>query len=98
MQIFIGADHRGFELKNQVKQWLGSQSHTVTDCGNDHLDPADDYPIISFVVAEQVASDKSSFGILICGSSIGVTIAANKVKGIRAAAGQTTEQVMHGRE
>lgn len=98
MKIFIGADHRGFALKELLKQWLQTQSYEVIDCGNTHIDSEDDYPVFAFSVAEKVATDKNSRGVILCGSGGGVTIAANKVIGIRAAVGVTTADVVHNRE
>jgi ribose 5-phosphate isomerase B len=91
--IYLGSDHGGYELKEKVKQWLHDSGYEYKDMGPDHLDPADDFPVYAFAVAEAVADqndpeepwDKQSKGILICRSSFGVVIAANKVIGIRAA-------------
>jgi ribose 5-phosphate isomerase B len=82
--IYLGADHAGFKLKEQIKKYLQSQMVKFTDLGNLKLDKNDDYPDFGFKVAKAVVKDKGSKGILICGTSFGVCIVANKVKGIRA--------------
>jgi ribose 5-phosphate isomerase B len=97
MKVFIGADHRGFELKEQLKSWLMKSKYEVIDCGNTKLDPEDDFPDFSFPVAEGVASESGSLGILVCGSGGGVTIAANKVVGIRCVTASKVEDVKHNR-
>jgi ribose 5-phosphate isomerase B len=86
MEIFIGADHKGLELKNQLRHWLEQQAHTVVDVGAEKLDPNDDYPVYAFKVAEAVKQNpEERRGIVICGSGVGMAVAANKVPGIRAA-------------
>lgn len=85
MKIYIGADHRGFRLKEKLKSFLEKLDYSVIDLGNKKYDPKDDYPIYSAIVGKIVSKDKGSAGILICGSGQGVCIAANKIKGIRAA-------------
>jgi ribose 5-phosphate isomerase B len=84
MKIIIGSDHRGFALKNYLKDWLASNGHEVEDLGTDNL-TASDYPDYAISVARAISKDEASLGILICGTGIGMSIAANKVKGIRAA-------------
>ena len=98
MNIYIGADHRGFELKERIKYWLQERGVMVIDCGNVTLQPGDDYPEFAFAVAEKVVGEPGSLGIVICGSGVGVTIAANKVKGARCATAYNLNQVIHGRE
>lgn len=93
MNIFIGADHRGFEYKKDLIAWLSELGHTVVDCGNTTQDPNDDYPDFGFAVGESVAQNPDSLGIVICGSGGGICIAANKVKGIRACQGFTPAMV-----
>ena len=97
MKIFIGADHRGFVLKEQLKLWLTQQKLDVIDCGNAKLDPLDDFSDYSFAVADHVKANPESRGIIICGSGGGVTIAANKVKGIRCATVAYADEVKHNR-
>lgn len=97
MKIYIGADHRGLELKENLKPWLQEEKYDVVDCGNTKFDPLDDFPDFSFAVAEKVSEDPESLGIIICGSGGGVTIAANKVKGIRCATVAYADEVKHNR-
>ncbi|MBW7955294.1 RpiB/LacA/LacB family sugar-phosphate isomerase [Patescibacteria group bacterium] len=98
MTILLGADHRGFHLKEKIKPWLIEQGHQVIDVGNTELDPEDDYPVISFALADALVSrEEKSLGVLLCGSGVGAAIAANKVAGIRCGLGYTTEQVESAR-
>jgi len=83
-RIYLGADHKGFEMKNYLKGKLKS-SFKISDCGAFFFNPKDDYPDFAKKVVEKVAKDKNSFGILICGSGIGMSIAANRHPKIRAA-------------
>ncbi len=83
MKIFIGADHRGFNLKEFLKDKLKKGGYEVIDCGNLVYDPEDDYPDFAFKVGESIKENSGSLGILICGSGAGVCFAVNKVKGIR---------------
>ena len=84
MKIALGADHAGFELKEKIKRYLLEKGITVDDHGTKAAQSVD-YPDYAFFVAEQVAAGKAVYGILVCGSGIGMSIAANKVHGIRAA-------------
>lgn len=84
MRIALGADHGGFELKNIIKEHLLTQGHEVMDEGTDS-DQSVDYPDYGFKVGKAIIEQKSDLGIIICGTGIGISIAANKVKGIRAA-------------
>lgn len=90
MKIYIAADHKGVELKNQVVDYLNKNNITVIDSGLQNYD-LDDYPDFAFNVCEKVIKDKDSLGILICGNGIGMSIAANKVDGIRAARAVTVD-------
>jgi ribose 5-phosphate isomerase B len=81
--IYIGADHRGFRLKEEVKKWLESQQYEYRDLGAVKYEKDDDYPDISIKLAETMITDNGK-GILICGSGAGACIAANKVRGVRA--------------
>jgi len=83
-EIAIGSDHAGFRLKEIVKNFLKTKNIEVEDLGT-HTEESVDYPDYAFKVGEAVARKDFDFGILICGSGIGMSIAANKVKGIRAA-------------
>lgn len=98
MTIYIGADHRGFHLKEKLVTWLREQGHEVVDCGDTQYDENDDFPDFSFTVADKVAADGGSRGIVICGSGGGVAIAANKVHGIRCAAAVHVADVKHNRQ
>ena len=82
--IYLGADHAGFKLKEQIKKYLQTQKLKFQDLGNFKFVKDDDYPEFGFKVAKAVAKNPQNRGILICGSSFGVCIVANKVKGIRA--------------
>jgi len=84
MQIFLGADHGGYELKDQIAAYLKSSGHKVTDLGTNNSDSVD-YPEYGHLVAKSVIANQGSLGIVVCGSGIGISIAANKVEGIRAA-------------
>ena len=82
--VALGADHGGFLLKTELAPWLKSQGYEVLDLGAYHLDPADDYPDFADATAQVVASGQAERGILICGSGVGASVAANKVPGVRA--------------
>lgn len=82
--LVIGSDHGGYELKNKLKDYLINKGIEVVDCGIFH-DEAVDYPDIAKDVCKKVLVENADFGILVCGTGIGINIAANKVKGIRAA-------------
>jgi ribose 5-phosphate isomerase B len=84
MKISIGADHGGFELKTELVKFIESLGHSVTDNGTDSPDSVD-YPDYAKVVAHDILEKRADFGVLICGSGIGISIAANRFKGIRAA-------------
>lgn len=83
MNIAIGSDHRGHAHKDAIKAHLQAAGHTVVDCGCQGPDAAD-YPDHALAVGERVADGRADLGVLICGSGIGVSIAANKVPGVRA--------------
>ncbi|MDQ1487248.1 MAG: ribose 5-phosphate isomerase [Actinomycetota bacterium] len=85
MRVYLGSDHAGFELKTHLLGWLADNGHEPVDCGPATYDPDDDYPPYVIAAAMRVASDRGSLGIVIGGSGNGEQIAANKVKGIRAA-------------
>ena len=87
MQVFIGADHAGFQLKSAVMAHLSKRNVHVEDDGDRELDPADDYPQFAYSVTTKVlgSEDDDPRGILLCGSGQGMCIAANRVRGIRAA-------------
>ena len=85
MKIAIGADHAGFAVKERLKRELKALGHRVTDVGTDSAESVD-YPDYAEKVGKAVASGRVRRGVLICGSGIGMMIAANKVRGVRAAA------------
>ena len=87
MQVFVGADHAGFQLKSAVMAHLSKRTIRVEDEGDRELDPADDYPQFAYTVTTKVlgSEDSDPRGILLCGSGQGMCIAANRVRGIRAA-------------
>jgi len=85
MNIHIGSDHAGLEFKNRIVDHLKSQGHNVIDHGPHTYDPLDDYPVFCIPAAEGVVNDPGSLGIVLGGSGNGEQIAANKVKGVRAA-------------
>lgn len=89
--IFIGADHGGFELKAVLVAHLKKKKKPITDLGPHEFDEADDYPVFAEKVARAVARKKGSKGILICRSSNGMAMAANKIHGIRAAIAWTPQ-------
>ncbi|MDQ3008702.1 MAG: RpiB/LacA/LacB family sugar-phosphate isomerase, partial [bacterium] len=97
MKLYIGTDHRGFALKNELVPWLTEQGHQVLDLSAPSMQPDDDYPPIAFAVAQAVAEDMGGRGIVFCGSGIGVSVAANKIEGVRAAVGHTVEEVKAAR-
>jgi len=84
VKIAIGSDHAGFPLKEQIRSLLVSAGHDVTDMGT-HSTESVHYPVIGKQVAENVASGEYERGILVCGTGIGMCMAANRVPGIRAA-------------
>lgn len=84
MKIAIGSDHGGFELKEIVKKELENHGIEIIDCGTNDNESVD-YPDYGKIVAEKVSKGESDRGIVICGTGIGISIAANKVKGIRCA-------------
>ena len=90
MRIAVGADHRGVELKRQILSALTAAGHACTDVGVHSEDPAD-YPDVARQAAEGVATGAFDRGVLICGSGVGMSIAANKVPGARAALVHTVE-------
>jgi ribose 5-phosphate isomerase B len=82
--IYIGSDHGGFELKEAIKKHFAGEVEFV-DCGNAEFDADDNFPDFAQAVCERVLTDGNAFGILVCGTGIGVSIAANHYRGIRAA-------------
>ena len=91
MRVHIGSDHAGFELKNSLRQHLEEAGHKVTDHGPEAYDADDDYPTYCLRTGECVVAQPGSLGIVIGGSGNGEQIAANKVRGVRAALGWNAE-------
>ncbi len=84
MRISIGADHAGYEMKRQLVDFVEKLGHSVHDVGTFEPEKPDDYPDYAILVAEDIRSGQADRGILVCGSGVGVSVAANKFKGIRA--------------
>lgn len=94
MVIYIGADHRGFQLKEFLKIFLNNKGYETADMGNVHYDEKDDYSDFAAAVGKKVSREpEASQGILICGSGAGVDIAANKFRNVRSAIGISPDQV-----
>ncbi len=85
MRVGLAADHGGFELKEKLKEDLAARGHAVVDFGAAGLEPGDDYPDYVVPLARAVASREVERGIAVCHSGVGACIAANKVRGVRAA-------------
>ena len=92
MKIAIAADHAGFSLKEALRELLSAAGHEVVDLGT-NSDVSTDYPDYALAVGRQVASGEAARGVLVCSTGIGMSIAANKVPGIRAALGASEEGV-----
>lgn len=84
MKIGIASDHGGFEIKQILKDRLEKQKHTIIDFGNFEINPEDDYPDFVIPLAKAVANNEVERGIAVCGSGVGASIAANKIRGVRA--------------
>ena len=82
MRVVVGSDHAGFSLKEELKSFLGNK-HEIIDVGTHNTDPAD-YPDYAEALAMEIVENRAERGILICGSGVGASIAANKIPGIRA--------------
>lgn len=85
MKISIGADHAGYDMKQELIPYIEKLGHSVHDVGTFEPGKPDDYPDYAILVAEDLRSGQADRGILVCGSGVGVSVAANKFKGIRAA-------------
>ena len=94
--IYVGADHRGFRLKEEITKWLEGQHYDFRDLGANVYDKDDDYPDIAIKVAESVVLDNSK-GIIVCGSGVGAAVAADKVKGVRCGLCTSEKQVKAAR-
>lgn len=98
MIIYIGADHRGFKLKEELEVFLKESGYEVFDVGNTTEEAGDDYPDFAAAVAEKVGRDyENSKGVLICGSGAGMCIVANKFPAVRAAMATTSDQAFDAR-
>jgi ribose 5-phosphate isomerase B len=97
MKIALGADHAGFELKEKLKGYLQQKGITVDDRGTKSPESVD-YPDYARLVGEDVINNRADFGILVCGSGIGMSIAANKVPGIRAVNAHDETEALLARE
>ncbi len=98
MKVFLGADHRGFDLKEKLKEWLAAKGYEVHDLGAHRLDSGDDYPDMALAVAERVAESPDEHrGVLLCGSGGGMDVVANKVRGVRATVAGSREAAEHVR-
>lgn len=95
--IFIGSDHAGFSYKEKLKLILNEKKLTYQDMGNTENDPDDDYPDFAALVAKKVRENSNHRGILVCGTGIGMCIAANRYKGIRAVNAVTAKQAQMAR-
>jgi ribose 5-phosphate isomerase B len=84
VKVFIGADHAGFALKEALRTYLEGAGNQVVDVGAHAFDRSDDYPDFAAAVAKAVASEEGARGVLVCGSGVGASIAANKIRGARA--------------
>ena len=98
MRIHIGSDHAGLELKNALSDYLTGKGHEVKDHGPYEYDALDDYPVFCIPAAQATAAEPGSFGIVIGGSGNGEQMAANKVKGVRAALVWSIETAKLARE
>ncbi len=92
MKIIIGNDHNGYELKKEIIKYLKDNRYYLEDVGCDSVESVD-YPLIAKKVCDEVLTDEDNLGILICGTGIGMSIAANRIKGIRCAKVSTEDEV-----
>jgi ribose 5-phosphate isomerase B len=98
MKIAVGTDHAGFALKATVVEAIAAAGHEAVDCGAFEVEPSDDYPDFAERVATAVAHGEAERGILLCGSGVGASVAANKFFGIRAALCHDTFSARQGVE
>jgi len=90
--IYLGADHRGYDLKEKIKKWLKDKRYEFVDFGNDKLDQEDDYPDFALKVIRKIKKE-GDFGILFCGSGVGMDILANRFSHIRCGLGFVSQQI-----
>lgn len=98
MKIVIASDHGGFEMKEQLVNWLIENSIEVEDLGNSVYDALDDYPVFAAAVATRISNKEADKGIVLCGSGVGACIAANKFNGVRASVCHDTYSAKQGVE
>jgi ribose 5-phosphate isomerase B len=98
MKIALGADHRGFAEKENLKALLEAQGHIINDVGAHALDMNDDYPDFAYAAAMLVGEKQAERGILLCGSGMGMDIVANKVRGVRATIIRNTDEAKYARD
>lgn len=98
MKVALGADHAGAEMKQDLLQFIRALGHEPLDFGGDGSDPGDDYPDYADLVGQAVRTGVADRGILVCGSGVGVSVAANKLPGIRAAVCHDTYSAHQGVE
>ena len=98
MRVAVGGDHAGFEMKNLVAEHVRALGHTVVDAGAYEYDALDDFPDFSEAVAVRVADGRAERGLIVCGSGVGASVAANKVRGIRAGLCHDTYSARQGVE
>jgi len=98
VKVAISSDHAGFEIKEYVKQLLRERGYEILDFGGDVEEPGDDYPDRAYPAAKAVRDGEAAFGVLVCGTGIGIAMAANKVRGIRAAPCRTPGEAALARQ
>ena len=98
MRIAIGSDHGGYELKARLAAFLQAEGHEVVDAGAYANNPSDDYPDFTKAVAERISAAEAERGIMICGSGVGASVAANKVPKVRASVCHDTYSARQGVE
>jgi len=98
VKLVISSDHAGFDLKEEVRAYLTKSEHEVVDLGAYRCEPQDDYPDFAERVGEAIRAKEATRGILICGSGVGVSVAANKIPGVRAAMCHDTYSAHQGVE
>ena len=98
MRVAIGADHAGFDLKLAIVKEVSAAGHETVDVGAHEYDPNDDYPDFAVAVAEAVRRGDAERGIIVCGSGVGSSVAANKLKGVRASICHDTYSARQGVE
>jgi RpiB/LacA/LacB family sugar-phosphate isomerase len=96
--LYIGSDHRGFDLKEELKKRLKIEGIEFEDVGNTEYDPHDDYVDFAKLVGEKVSANKDHKGVLICGSGVGVDMVANKIKGVRSSLVYDKKRAAQSRE